>query len=176
MIIDCHGHYTTAPEPSTTSGARPRRPSSRPAATLIRPTRNLRRRDPQSRSRKPAACCRRARRGHDHLLAARLDHGPPRRQRGGSASLDPPLQRPDRSGSSTSIPRTSSASASCRNRRASPIEHSIGELERCVNELGFVGCNLNPDPSGGHWTVAAADRPLLVSRSTRRWSSSTCRR
>jgi hypothetical protein len=20
-----------------------------------------------------------------------------------------------------------------------------------VNELGFVGCNLNPDPSGGHW-------------------------
>jgi len=21
-----------------------------------------------------------------------------------------------------------------------------------VNELGFVGCNLNPDPSGGHWT------------------------
>ena len=26
------------------------------------------------------------------------------------------------------------------------------ELERCVNELGFVGCNLNPDPSGGFWT------------------------
>jgi len=29
--------------------------------------------------------------------------------------------------------------------------HSIAELERCVNELGFIGCNLNPDPSGGHW-------------------------
>jgi 4-oxalmesaconate hydratase len=29
----------------------------------------------------------------------------------------------------------------------------IGELERCVNELGFIGCNLNPDPSGGHWTA-----------------------
>jgi 4-oxalmesaconate hydratase len=26
------------------------------------------------------------------------------------------------------------------------------ELERCVLELGFVGCNLNPDPSGGYWT------------------------
>ena len=25
------------------------------------------------------------------------------------------------------------------------------ELERCVKELGFIGCNLNPDPSGGHW-------------------------
>jgi 4-oxalmesaconate hydratase len=32
-----------------------------------------------------------------------------------------------------------------------PVERSIAELERCVKELGFVGCNLNPDPSGGHW-------------------------
>ena len=30
-------------------------------------------------------------------------------------------------------------------------ERSIPELERCVNELGMIGCNLNPDPSGGHW-------------------------
>ncbi|MGW0738021.1 amidohydrolase family protein [Streptomyces sp. NPDC002851] len=35
-----------------------------------------------------------------------------------------------------------------------PIERSIDELKRCVLELGFVGCNLNPDPSGGHWTAA----------------------
>jgi 4-oxalmesaconate hydratase len=28
----------------------------------------------------------------------------------------------------------------------------IPELERCVREYGFVGVNLNPDPSGGHWT------------------------
>ena len=34
------------------------------------------------------------------------------------------------------------------------VENSIAELERCVNELGFIGCNLNPDPSGGHWTAA----------------------
>jgi 4-oxalmesaconate hydratase len=33
-----------------------------------------------------------------------------------------------------------------------PIAHSSAELERCVRELDFVGCNLNPDPSGGHWT------------------------
>ena len=33
-----------------------------------------------------------------------------------------------------------------------PIARSIAELHRCVTELGFVGCNLNPDPSGGHWT------------------------
>jgi 4-oxalmesaconate hydratase len=33
------------------------------------------------------------------------------------------------------------------------IDHSIAELERCVNELGFIGANLNPDPSGGRWNA-----------------------
>jgi 4-oxalmesaconate hydratase len=33
-----------------------------------------------------------------------------------------------------------------------PIANSVRELERCVLEHGFVGCNLNPDPSGGHWS------------------------
>src|SRR6266540_1811778 len=33
-----------------------------------------------------------------------------------------------------------------------PLDDSIAELERCVEELGFVACNLNPDPSGGWWT------------------------
>ena len=33
-----------------------------------------------------------------------------------------------------------------------PPANCIAELERCVKEFGFVGCNLNPDPSGGHWT------------------------
>ena len=28
----------------------------------------------------------------------------------------------------------------------------IPELEKCVEEYGFVAINLNPDPSGGHWT------------------------
>ncbi len=33
---------------------------------------------------------------------------------------------------------------------------AIPELVRAVDELGMIGCNLNPDPSGGHWT----DPPL----------------
>jgi 4-oxalmesaconate hydratase len=41
-----------------------------------------------------------------------------------------------------------------------PPKNSIAELERCVKELGFIGCNLNPDPSGGYWK----DPPL-----TDRW-------
>jgi 4-oxalmesaconate hydratase len=36
-------------------------------------------------------------------------------------------------------------------------KNCIAELERVVNELGFVGVNLNPDPSGGYWT----DPPLI---------------
>jgi 4-oxalmesaconate hydratase len=32
----------------------------------------------------------------------------------------------------------------------------VAELRRCVEERGFVGANLNPDPSGGNWT----SRPL----------------
>jgi 4-oxalmesaconate hydratase len=35
-------------------------------------------------------------------------------------------------------------------------KESIQELVRAVMDLGFVGCNLNPDPSGGNWT----GRPL----------------
>ena len=33
------------------------------------------------------------------------------------------------------------------------LENSIAELRRCVSELGFIGCNLNPDPAGGHFTA-----------------------
>src|SRR4029453_5363149 len=34
-----------------------------------------------------------------------------------------------------------------------PLDACVGELERAVNQLGFIGCNVNPDPSGGHWTA-----------------------
>jgi 4-oxalmesaconate hydratase len=41
-----------------------------------------------------------------------------------------------------------------------PPKNCIAELERCVKEFGFIGCNLNPDTSGGYWK----DPPL-----TDRW-------
>jgi 4-oxalmesaconate hydratase len=37
-----------------------------------------------------------------------------------------------------------------------PPKNCIPELERIVKGLGFIGVNLNPDPSGGYWT----DPPL----------------
>jgi len=36
------------------------------------------------------------------------------------------------------------------------LSTSVTELRRCVEDMGFIGCNLNPDPSGGWWT----GRPL----------------
>ena len=41
-----------------------------------------------------------------------------------------------------------------------PVERCVAELERCVTELGFVGLNLSPDPSGGRW-----DSPPLTDAS-----------
>ena len=38
-----------------------------------------------------------------------------------------------------------------------PPDNCIPELERCINELGFIGCNVNPDPTGGYWS----DPPLF---------------
>ena len=38
-----------------------------------------------------------------------------------------------------------------------PPDNCIPELERCINELGFIGCNVNPDPTGGDWS----DPPLF---------------
>ena len=38
-----------------------------------------------------------------------------------------------------------------------PPDNCIPELVRCIEELGFIGCNLNPDPTGGYWT----DPPLF---------------
>lgn len=34
-------------------------------------------------------------------------------------------------------------------------EKSIPELLRCVEEMGFIGCNLNPDTTGGYWKDAS---------------------
>jgi 4-oxalmesaconate hydratase len=39
------------------------------------------------------------------------------------------------------------------------IDASVAELRRCVTELGFVGCNLNPDPSDGYWQAPPITDP-----------------
>jgi 4-oxalmesaconate hydratase len=35
----------------------------------------------------------------------------------------------------------------------------VAEIDKCIKEYGFVAVNLNPDPSGGHWTSPPLSDP-----------------
>ena len=50
----------------------------------------------------------------------------------------------------------------------------IPELRRCVEELGFVGCNLNPGSVRRLLDRPAVYRPITGTRFTKRWCVSTC--
>jgi 4-oxalmesaconate hydratase len=159
MIIDCHGHYTTAP-------AAHQRFRDAQIARLKEPT-------------APPAVLERV--SDDEIRESIEAHQLKlQRQRGGDLTLFSP--RASGMGHHIGDEAVSSAWTRASNdlvkrvvdlypdnfagvcqlpqSPGAPIAHSVRELERCVRELGFVGCNLNPDPSGGHWTS-----PPLTDRS-----------
>ena len=150
MIIDCHGHYTTVPEDMQTFRAAQLAKTKDPA--------------------KPAAVL-----PHfsDDQLRETLENAQLRllRERGIDVTIFSPR-------ASAMAPHVGSADDNVAWARASndlihrvcglypknfigvchvpqtpgtDLKAAIAELERCVNELGFVGANLNPDPSGGHF-------------------------
>ena len=91
LIIDCHGHYTTAPDAHQQFRdqqiARLKDPSLRRAVARA----HQRRRDPRDDREEPAEAAARARRRHHDLFAARLGDGASRRRRGDVA---PPGRAP----------------------------------------------------------------------------------
>ncbi|TLZ29107.1 MAG: amidohydrolase, partial [Gammaproteobacteria bacterium] len=151
MIIDCHGHYTTAP------GAHQRFRDAQIAAL----------KDPTAPAAKPGAIS-------DDEIRETIEKNQLRlqKQRGSDLTLFSP--RASAMGHHIGSEAISSAWTRANNDLIKrvvdlypenfvglcqlpqspgvPIANSVGELERCVRELNFVGCNLNPDPSGGHWT------------------------
>jgi 4-oxalmesaconate hydratase len=158
MIIDCHGHYTTAPEPHNawreaqkaafkSGGAAPAYP--RISDDLIRETieknqlRLIRERGADLTLFSPRA-------------SAMAHHvGDETVSRVWTRACNDLIKRvvdlyPETFVGVCQLPQSPGVA----------IENAIAELERCVRELGFVGCNLNPDPSGGHWTA-----PPLTDRS-----------
>jgi 4-oxalmesaconate hydratase len=150
MIIDCHGHYTTAPpalqEFREAQLARVNNPAlSAPAEPEIT--------DDEIRASIAGNQLRIAReRGHDLTIFS------PRASSMGHHVADLSTAAewarvcndliyrvttlyPDNFAGVAQLPQVA----------GEPLDACVSELERTVNWLGFVGCNLNPDPSGGYW-------------------------
>jgi 4-oxalmesaconate hydratase len=146
MIIDCHGHYTTAPK--ALEAFRQQQiadPSARPATPSIS--------DDQIRESLEGAQLKLQReRGTDLTIFSPRAAGMGHHIGDGNTSLawtqvcNDLIHRcctlyPDKFVGVCQLPQTPGV----------PPTNSIAELERCVSQLGFIGCNLNPDPSGGWW-------------------------
>jgi 4-oxalmesaconate hydratase len=150
LIIDCHGHYTTAPEAH--SGWRELQVAAFAAGRAAPAYPRIS--DDEIRESVEANQLRLQReRGGDVTLfsprASAMAHhvGDRRVSAGWTRACNDLIKRvvelyPRNFAGVCQLPQSPGVS---------PAD-SIEELERCVNELGFVGCNLNPDPSGGHWT------------------------
>ncbi|HLB85715.1 MAG TPA: amidohydrolase family protein, partial [Steroidobacteraceae bacterium] len=152
MIIDCHGHYTTAPaghsqfrERQLAWFANPALPAPTPAVIGDDEIRETIETNQLALQRK---------RGSDLTLfsprASAMGHheGDEAVSLTWSRACNDLIARvvelyPDNFAGVCQLPQSPGA----------PLAPSIAELTRCVRDLGFVGCNLNPDPSGGHWTA-----------------------
>jgi 4-oxalmesaconate hydratase len=154
MIIDCHGHYTTAPaghsqfrEKQLAWFANPGLPAPTPAVISDDEIRETIETNQLALQRK---------RGSDLTLfsprASAMGHheGDQAVSLAWTQACNDLIARvvglyPDNFAGVCQLPQSPGA----------PLDATISELKRCVRELGFVGCNLNPDPSGGHWTAPA---------------------
>jgi 4-oxalmesaconate hydratase len=150
MIIDCHGHYTTAPA----------------AHQRFRDAQLARLKDPSAPPATPSAIS-------DDEIRETIETNQLKLQRARGSDLTIFSPRASAMGHHLGDEAVSSAWARANNdlinrvvelypdnfagvcqlpqSPGAPIANSVQELERCVTELGFVGCNLSPDPSGGHW-------------------------
>jgi 4-oxalmesaconate hydratase len=150
MIIDCHGHYTTAPKELETYRQRQiaglKEPSPRAKGTLSIS-------DDQIRGSLEQAQLKLQReRGTDVTIFSPRAAGMAHHVGDATTSLhwaqvcNDLIQRvctlyPENFVGVCQLPQSPGV----------PPANCIEELERCVKKLGFIGCNLNPDPSGGYW-------------------------
>ena len=152
MVIDCHGHYTTAPK--DLQAFRDSQIAALKEPTAARPKTLASISDDQLRESVKPQLAFQTDRGTDITIfsprASAMAHhiGDAETSLDWSRHCNDLVHRvctlfPKNFVGVCQLPQTSGA----------PLANCIEELERCVNELGFIGCNLNPDPSGGHWTA-----------------------
>jgi 4-oxalmesaconate hydratase len=151
-VIDCHGHYTTSPPELAVFRKAQVDALSDPRASRSKAPLHIT--DDQIRESVEGAQLRlQCERGTDLTLfsprAAGMGHhvGDETTSRHWSEHCNDLIHRvctlfPDRFVGVCQLPQSPGAAPA----------GSIGELRRCVTGMGFVGCNLNPDPSGGHWS------------------------
>jgi len=157
MIIDCHGHYTTAPKALEEYRKRQIEHLKQPAATAAKGS--LKITDDEIRESLETSQLKLQReRGTDVTVfsprAGGMGHhiGNETTSKHWSELCNELIHRvcslyPDNFVGVCQLPQTPGVA---------PGAACIAELERCVKQFGFLGCNLNPDPSGGYWT----DPPL----------------
>ena len=153
MIIDCHGHYTTEPEQLTEY--RKAQLAGLDADPSFMPSRaDLNITDDEIRERlEPAQLKLQRERGTDMTIfsprAVGMGHHLGNEQTGyyWAEICNNMVRRvcdmyPDKFVPVCQLPQYPGVEP----------KKSIPELERCVNEMGFIGVNVNPDPSGAMWT------------------------
>jgi 4-oxalmesaconate hydratase len=151
LIIDCHGHYTTSPPAHR--AFREAQLARLPDPSLPEPARPEFGDDELRESVESNQLRMMTERGSDLMIfspqASSMEHHVPDPQTAvaWARACNDLVARvvdlfPDRFAGACQLPQTPGG----------PLDDSVAELRRCVEELGFVGCNLNPDPSGGHWT------------------------
>ena len=151
MIIDCHGHYTTAPKELEEYRKRQIAGLEDPKYTPAKGTLDIG--DDQIRESLEGAQLKlqRARGTNVTIFSPRamgMGHhiGNETTSRHWSEHCNDLIHRactlyPDNFVAVCQLPQTPGV----------PPANCIAELERCVTQLGFIGCNLNPDPWGGYW-------------------------
>jgi 4-oxalmesaconate hydratase len=149
MVIDCHGHYTTAPKELQAfrdMQIAALKDASAPAATLAAIT------DDQLRESVQPQLKFQADRGTDVTIFSPRASAMAHHIGGAETSLEWTRACNDLIHRvCTLFPKNFVPVCQLPQTPSNPLANCIAELERCVNDMGFIGCNLNPDPSGGHW-------------------------
>jgi 4-oxalmesaconate hydratase len=151
MIIDCHGHYTTAPKELEAYRQKQIADLKDPAHVAAKGTLSIS--DDQIRESIDKAQLKLQReRGTDVTIFSPRAAGMGHHIGNAATSLHWSLVCNDLIHRVCSLyPQNFVGVCQLPQTPGVPPTNCIEELERCVKEYGFIGCNLNPDPSGGYW-------------------------